>query len=267
LNVDENFTKIFKTRMLAGRSFSKAFTGDSSNFVINEKAMQIMGMNINNAVGKNLTFGDTKGRIIGVVKDFHFKSLQYAMEPLVLRLNKWGGVVMVRTAPGSTEATIGALGKISQQLNPAYPFTYGFLDKDLDNLYRSEQQMGNIFNLFAGLAIFISCLGLYGLSAFMAEQRKKEIGVRKVLGATVTGVVALLSQDFLKLILIAIVLASPIAWYAMHRWLQDFAYQTNIDWWVFVLAGLLAASIALLTVSFQSIRAALMNPVKSLRSE
>lgn len=267
LNVDENFTKVFKTRLLAGRGFSRSFAGDSSNFIINEKAMQIMGMNARNAVGENLTFDDTKGTIIGVVKDFHFKSLQYAMEPLVLRLNKWGGVVIVRTRGGSNEATIDALGKINQQLNPAYPFTYGFLDKDLDNLYRSEQQMGSIFNLFAGLAIFISCLGLYGLSAFMAEQRKKEIGVRKVLGATVTGVVALLSKDFLRLILIAIVLASPIAWYAMNRWLQDFAYQTTIGWWVFVLAGIMAASVALLTVSFQSVRAALMNPVKSLRSE
>lgn len=267
LNVDENFTSVFKTKILAGRSFSSEFKSDSANYVINEKAMQIMGMNIQNAVGKNLAMSDEKGTIIGVVKDFHFKSLQYAMEPLILRLNKWGGVVVVRTKPGSTEAAISELGKISQQLNPAYPFTYGFLDKDLDNLYQSEKQMGSIFNLFAGLAIFISCLGLYGLSAFMAEQRKKEIGVRKVLGATVTGVVALLSQDFLKLILIAIVVASPIAWYAMDSWLQDFAYQTTMDWWVFVLAGLIAASIALLTVSFQSIKAALMNPVKSLRSE
>jgi putative ABC transport system permease protein len=267
LDVDENFIKVFKTTLLAGRGFSSAFSGDSSNYVINEKAMQIMGMNVDNVVGKSITFAERKGTVIGVVKDFHFKSLQYAVEPLVLRLNRWGGVVIVRTRAGNNEATISALGKISQQLNPAYPFTYGFLDKDLDNLYRSEQRMGNIFNLFAGLAIFISCLGLYGLSAFMAEQRKKEIGVRKVLGATVTGVVALLSQDFLKLILIAIILASPIAWYAMNRWLQDFAYQTTIEWWVFVLAGLLAAAIALLTVSFQSIRAALMNPVKSLRSE
>jgi ABC-type antimicrobial peptide transport system permease subunit len=267
LDVDENFTKVFKTRLLAGRSFSSLFGGDSASYIINEKAMQIMGMNLQNAVGKNITFSESKGTIIGVVKDFNFKSLQYAVEPLVLRLNRWGGVVIVRTNAGSNEATIDALGKINQQLNPAYPFSYGFLDKDLDNLYRSEQQMGNIFNLFAGLSIFISCLGLYGLSAFMAEQRKKEIGVRKVLGATVTGVVTLLSRDFLKLIVIAIILGSPIAWYAMNRWLADFAYQTSIDWWVFVLAGLLATSIALLTVSFQSIKAALMNPVISLGSE
>ncbi|WP_426295328.1 ABC transporter permease [Dyadobacter endophyticus] len=267
LDVDENFVKVFKSQVLAGRGFDKMFLGDSSSYMINEKAMQVMGMNINNAVGKPLTFGDTKGTIIGVVKDFHFKSLQYAMEPLILRLNKWGGVVMVRTTAGNNEQTIKALEKINQRLNPAFPFTFGFLDKDLDNLYRSEQQMGGIFNLFAGLAIFISCLGLYGLSAFMAEQRTKEIGVRKVLGATVAGVVGLLSQDFLKLIVIAIVIASPIAWYAMNKWLQGFAYQTTLEWWVIGLAAILATGIALFTISFQSIKAALTDPVKSLRSE
>ena len=267
LDVDENFVEVFKSQVLAGRGFEKAFSGDSSSYVINEKAMQIMGMNVGDAVGKNLTFADRKGTIIGVVKDFHFKSLQYAMEPLILRLNRWGGVMMVRTTAGNNERTIKALEKINQQLNPAFPFTFGFLDKDLDNLYRSEQQMGSIFNLFAGLAIFISCLGLYGLSAFMAEQRTKEIGVRKVLGATVAGVVGLLSQDFLKLILIAIVIASPIAWYSMNKWLEGFAYQTTLEWWVIALAGILATGIALFTISFQSIKAALMNPVKSLRSE
>ncbi|MGV3600802.1 MAG: ABC transporter permease [Dyadobacter fermentans] len=267
LDVDENFISVFKTEVLAGRGFEKRFTGDSSAFMINERAMQIVGMNIGNAVGKNLSLGDQKGTIIGVVKDFHFKSLQYAMEPLILRLNKWGGVAMIRTNAGKNEQTIAALEKINHQLNPAFPFQFGFLDKDLDNLYRSEQQMGSIFNLFAGLAIFISCLGLYGLSAFMAEQRTKEIGVRKVLGATVAGVVGLLSQDFLKLICIAIVIASPIAWYAMNQWLQGFAYQTTLEWWVIALAAVLATGIALFTISFQSIKAALMNPVKSLRSE
>ncbi|MCF0049106.1 ABC transporter permease [Dyadobacter sp. LJ53] len=267
LDVDENFVKVFKSQVLAGRGFDSAFSGDSSSYIVNEKAMQIMGMNVSNAVGQNLTFGERKGTIIGVVKDFHFKSLQYAMEPLILRLNKWGGVMVIRTTAGNNEQTIKALEKINQQLNPAFPFTFGFLDKDLDNLYRSEQQMGSIFNLFAGLAIFISCLGLYGLSAFMAEQRTKEIGVRKVLGATVAGVVGLLSRDFLKLILIAIVIAAPIAWYAMNKWLEGFAYQTTLEWWVIAVAGMLATAIALFTISFQSIKAALMNPVKSLRSE
>ncbi|MCY7359295.1 MAG: ABC transporter permease, partial [Rudanella sp.] len=147
------------------------------------------------------------------------------------------------------------------------PFNYSFLDDDFDRMYRSEQRVGTIALIFALLAILISCLGLFGLAAFMAEQRTKEIGVRKVLGASVVSIVTLLSKDFLKLVLIAIVIASPIAWWAMHRWLQDFAYKIDIEWWVFALAGLLAVGIALLTVSFQSIKAALMNPVKSLRSE
>ncbi|GAA4432623.1 ABC transporter permease [Ravibacter arvi] len=267
LDVDENFVSVFKTQVLAGRSFDKAFPGDSSSYMINEKAMEVMGMNLRNAVGKSMSLGGKKGTIIGVIKDFHFKSLQYAMEPLILRPNTWGGVVIVRTAPGNNEETIKALEAINQQLNPAFPFRFGFLDKDLDNLYRSEQQMGNIFYLFAGLAIFISCLGLYGLSAFMAEQRTKEIGVRKVLGLTVAGVVGLLSWDFLKPILMAIVIASPIAWYSMNNWLQGFAYQTPFEWWIIALTGMLATAIALVTVSFQSIKAALMSPVKSLRSE
>lgn len=267
LDVDENFVSVFKTQVLAGRSFDKAFPGDSSSYMINEKAMEVMGMNLRNAVGKSMSLGGKKGTIIGVIKDFHFKSLQYAMEPLILRPNTWGGVVIVRTAPGNNEETIQALEAINRQLNPAFPFRFGFLDKDLDNLYRSEQQMGNIFYLFAGLAIFISCLGLYGLSAFMAEQRTKEIGVRKVLGLTVAGVVGLLSWDFLKPILMAIVIASPIAWYSMNNWLQGFAYQTTFEWWIIALTGILATAIALVTVSFQSIKAALMSPVTSLRSE
>ena len=233
IEVDENFIDVFQMKMLNGRSFSSAFKRDTSNYVVNEKALQVMGMNINNAVGKSLSFGSNKGTIIGVVKDFNFKTLQYAIEPLVLRLNKYGGIVVVRTKPGNTEATITALEKISHKLNPAYPFTYNFLDKDLDNLYRGEQQMGSIFNLFAILAIFISCLGLYGLSAFMAEQRTKEIGVRKVLGASVFNIVYLLSGNFTKLILIAVAIAIPVSWFAINSWLKGFAYHINISWIIF----------------------------------
>ena len=207
IDVDENFIDVFKMKMLSGRGFSKEYKGDTSNYVINETAMRLMGMTGNNAAGKTLSFGGTKGTIIGVVKDFNFKSLQYTIEPLVLRLNRWGGLVTVRTQPGNTEATIKTLEKINHELNPSYPFTYSFLDKDLDNLYRGDQQMGRIFNLFAILAIFISCLGLYGLSAFMAEQRTKEIGVRKVLGASVFNIVYLLSGSFTKLIVVAMTIA------------------------------------------------------------
>lgn len=267
IDVDENFIKVFGMKMLSGRSFSSAFKGDSSNYIINEKAAQMMGMNVNNAIGKPLSFADVKGTIIGVVKDFNFKPLQYEIEPLILRLNKWGGIVVVRTKPGNTESTIKALQKIYSGLNPAYPLTYNFLDKDLDNLYRGEQQMGRIFNLFAILAIFISCLGLYGLSAFMAEQRTKEIGVRKVLGASVFNIVYLLSGSFTRLIFIAMAIAIPVSWFAINSWLKSFAYRIDISWTIFLVASSAALLIAWFTVGYESIKAAIANPVKSLRTE
>jgi len=267
IDVDENFIDVFKMKMLSGRGFSKEYKGDTSNYVINETAMRLMGMTGNNAAGKTLSFGGTKGTIIGVVKDFNFKSLQYTIEPLVLRLNRWGGLVTVRTQPGNTEATIKALEKINHELNPSYPFTYSFLDKDLDNLYRGDQQMGRIFNLFAILAIFISCLGLYGLSAFMAEQRTKEIGVRKVLGASVFNIVYLLSGSFTKLIVVAMAIAIPVSWFAINSWLKGFAYRIDISWIIFLVASGTALLIAWLTVGYESIKAAVANPVKSLRTE
>jgi ABC-type antimicrobial peptide transport system permease subunit len=267
LDVDEHFTDIFKVQLLTGRHFATDFTGDSSNFVINEKMMQVMGFNTGNVVGKALDFGDQKGTIIGVVKNFNFKPLQYAMEPLVLKTNRYGGIVVVRTAPGKTEATIQQLSKIYTNLNPAYPFSYNFLDKDLDNLYKGEQKMGNIFNLFAILAIFISCLGLYGLSAFMAEQRTKEIGIRKVLGASVPGIVYMLSTGFTRLILVAIVIAIPLSWYGIHQWLQGFAYHINIHWAVFAGASMAVLVIAWITVSYESVKAAITKPAVSLKVE
>ena len=260
MDVDENFIDVFQMKILNGRGFSTAFKGDTSNYVVNEKALQVMGMNVSNAVGKDLTFDGTKGTIIGVVKDFNFKPLQYAIEPLVLRLNRYGGIVVLRTQPGNTEATINAFGKISRELNPAYPFTYNFFDKDLDNQYRGEQQMGSIFNLFAILAIFISCLGLYGLSAFMAEQRIKEIGVRKVLGASTFNIVYLLSQNFTKLVLIAMAIAIPVSWFAINSWLKSFAYRIDISWIIFLVASCSALFIAWLTVSYESIKSSNSQP-------
>ncbi|HVW95673.1 MAG TPA: ABC transporter permease [Mucilaginibacter sp.] len=267
MDVDENFIHVFKMKMLAGRGFSPEFTTDTNNYVINEKMMAVMGLNRDNAVGKTLTFGGTKGNIIGVVKDFNFKPVQQAIEPLVLRLNTYGGYIIVRTRPRNTENTINALAQISKQLNPAYPFKYDFLDQEMASLYKGEQKMGSIFNLFAGLAIFISCLGLYGLSAFMAEQRTREIGVRKVLGASLLNIVYLLSTGFARLILIAIAIAVPLSWYVINRWLDGYAYHINIGWAVFVVSSLAALIIALLTVSYESLKVATVNPVKSLRSE
>lgn len=265
--VNEDFTHVFRMKLLAGRSFSRAFKADSNNYMVNEKMLSIMGLNSSTAVGKTIAVWGNKGTIIGVVKDFNFKPVQQAIEPLVMPFNKIGGFVVVRTLPGKTNATIKTLAAISQELNPAYPFKFDFLDQDLANLYKGEQQMGNIFNLFAILGIFISCLGLYGLSAFVAEQRTKEIGVRKVLGASVFNLVYLLSFGITRLILIAIVIAIPLSWYAVNSWLAGFAYHINVSWLVFFSASLAALGIAWLTVSYESIKAAVVNPIKSLRSE
>ena len=267
MDVDENFTNVFQMKVLNGRSFSSGFKGDSSNYMVNETAVRTMGMTVKNAVGKSLSFGQIKGTIIGVVKDFNFKPIQQSIEPLVLRLNKYGGYIFVRTKPGSTDQTIKSLEKICQQLNPAYPFEYSFLDEDLANLYKGEQRIGSLFNIFAILAIFISCLGLYGLSAFIAEQRTKEIGVRKTLGASVFNIVYLLSTNFTRVVFIAIIIAIPIAWYSIHQWLQGFAYHIEIGWGVFAIGAFSALFIAICTVSFESVKSAVANPVKSLRSE
>jgi predicted permease len=267
IDVTEGFIDVFHMKLLNGRGFSKDFKADSNNFVINETAVRLMGMTVANAVGKSLTYQHRKGVIIGVVKDFNFKPVQIAIEPLVLRLMQYGGTVVVRAQPGKTEATIAALGRISQRLNPAYPFSFDFLDQDLANLYKGEQQMSSIFNLFAALAIFISCLGLYGLSAFMAQQRTKEIGVRKVLGASPFTIVYLLSTGFTRLIIVAMIIAIPLSWFVIHRWLEGFAYHVEVGWGVFAAAPVAALFIAWATVSYESLKAALMNPIKSLKIE
>jgi ABC-type antimicrobial peptide transport system permease subunit len=267
LVVDDNFVHVFKINLLAGRSFSSAYKTDTFNYMINEKMLPVMGLTASTAIGKSLTVWGTKGSIIGVVKDFNFKPAQQAIQPLILVFNRFGGYTVVRTLSGKTNATIKALATISQQLNPDYPFTFEFLDQELANLYKGEQQMGNIFNLFAALGIFISCLGLYGLSAFLAEQRTKEIGVRKVLGASVLSIVYLLSSGITRLILIAVVIAIPLSWYAVNRWLAGFAYHINVSWLLFAGASLTVLAIAWLTVSYESIKAAVVNPIKSLRTE
>ncbi|MHA4810766.1 ABC transporter permease [Flavitalea flava] len=267
MNVSENFIDVFQIKLLRGRCFTTAFKADSNNYVLNEKAVRLMGMTLDNAVGKPLSFGDRKGTIIGVVQDFNFKPIQQPIEPLVIGLDWWGGTVVVRTKPGNTEATIKAMENISRQLSPAFPFSYNFLDQDLANLYKGEQQMGSIFNLFAVLAILISCMGLYGLSAFLAQQRTKEIGVRKVLGASLFHIVYLLSTGFTRLVLVSVIIAVPLSYFMIHRWLDGFAYHIEVNWLVFGMASLAALGIAWLTVSYESIKAAVANPAKSLRSE
>jgi len=267
MDVDENFIRVFGMKLASGRGFSGSFAVDSNKCLVNETMARIMGLNASTAIGKTLTDGAITSTIIGVVKDFNFKPVQQAIEPLVLHINKWGGFLVIRTSPGNTQATIGALAKISRQLDPGYPFKFDFLDQQLSSLYKGDRQMGNIFSLFAILGIFISCLGLYGLSAFMAQQRTKEIGIRKVLGASLLQIVYLLSTGFTRLILIAVVIAIPLSWLAIHRWLESFAYHISINWSMFAIASLVVLLIAWVTISYESIRAGIANPAKSLRTE
>ncbi|GAB3641506.1 ABC transporter permease [Spirosoma arcticum] len=266
MGVGGDFLKTMNIKLLAGRDFRTSSLADSANYIINEATAKLMSMP--DPLGKEIKFWRGKGRVVGLVKDFHLKSLHEAISPLVLMYSPQGNeLLLVKTRTGQTGQVIADLEKLTKQFNPNYPFTYHFLDEDYEKLYNAEQQVSTLVNYFGLLAILISCLGLFGLAAFTAEQRTKEIGVRKVLGASVASIVTLLSTDFLRLVLIALVLASPLAWWAVSKWLGTFAYQTELTWWIFGVAGLLAVAIAFLTVSYQSVKAALMNPVTSLRSE
>lgn len=266
-SVGYDFVNLLGLKISAGRDFSRAFATDTSSFLINEEAKRQMGLK--NPVGVSMSVYGRTGIIIGVLKDFHFNSLHQPIQPLVLSVSETlnFGSILVRTQAGKTKEALAGLEKLYRQFNPNYPFTFSFLDQEYQKQYRSEQVIGTLTMVFSGLAIFIACLGLFGLATFTAEQRTKEIGVRKVLGASITNVVVLLTKDFLKLVFIALIIASPVAWYSMNQWLQGFAYKVTIAWWYFALAGLLVVSIALVTVSFQTIKAALVDPVKSLRAE
>lgn len=271
-NVDFDFIKTLNLQMKDGRAFQESFPSDSSGIIINETAAKILGFA--DPIGKKIfEMDDPKMQqrktytILGVVRNFHFESLRKNIGALSLVLRPSYGLVAIRLKGNDFSKTVSQVEALWKRMAPGQPFNYQFMDEDFDNQYRSEQRVGQIFITFAVISIIIGCLGLFGLSAYTAERRTKEIGVRKVLGASVANIVGLLSKDFIKLVLISILIGSPIAWYAMNRWLQDFAYHIDIAWWMFAVAGLLAVIIALLTVSFQSIKAALMNPVKSLRSE
>jgi predicted permease len=267
LAIDENFEEVFKATILEGHGYGENAQADSINIIVNEMALKTMDMKLESAVGTKITVWGTERTIIGVVKDFNFKPVQEEIGPMFMQRNTWGGFAMIRTLPGETENTIAALEQICKTLNPSYPFDYSFLDQDIANLYKAEQRLGSLFNIFAVLAIVISCLGLYGLSAYLAERRIRELGIRKVLGASGFQLVYLLAATFTVPILIATAIAVPLAWYGMSEWLSGFAYHVAIDWTIFVIAFLSALIIAWLTVSFESIKAASTNPVKSLRSE
>jgi putative ABC transport system permease protein len=272
LNVDEHYIPTLGMQMAAGRNFSPVeFASDSTGIILNEAAAALLGFK--ESVGARLYRpGDSlKGSIpyhvIGVVKNFNFSSMHDLVGPLVMNLGDNRGSMAIRLQRGDPTNLLHQVEAKWQSMAQGVPFDYTFMDNDFNNLYRAEQQTGKVFITFAVFAILIACLGLFGLVTYAAEQRTKEIGIRKVLGARVGGIVLLLSRDFTRLVLVASVIAFPFAWWFMHGWLQGFAYRTGISWWIFVAAGLLAIAIALLTVSLQTIRAAVANPVRSLRSE
>ncbi|MBO0935831.1 ABC transporter permease [Fibrella sp. HMF5335] len=281
LTVDGNYLKTFGIKLLEGRNIDQNRPADRGVFLVNRAAMKFFGWK--SIVGKMTgyytyaydpaqpgTYKEVpqRGEVVGVVEDYNYANLKQTVAPLLITLNDgWEGQLAIRLRKGSIPATIPQLEQRWHTLFPEKPFVYEFLDDTFNRTYQAEARTGQVFGLFALLAVIISCLGLFGLATFTAEQRTKEIGVRKVLGASVGSIVTLLSKDFLKLVVIAIVIASPIAWWAMDKWLQDFAYKISIEWWVFALAGLLAIGVALLTVGFQSVRAALLSPVNSLRNE
>jgi ABC-type antimicrobial peptide transport system permease subunit len=265
--VQKGYLKTIGAELAQGRDFSEEFGADTSNFVLNESAVKAMGLK-EPVLGQQIEAWGNPGQIIGVVKDYNFFNLRYQIEPLILVNNSPHTYVLnIRLDGKHTPETLQGIEAVCKKYAPDFPFSYAFADDAYNQLYQSEQVVGKLSTIFAMLAVFISCLGLFGLATFTAERRVKEIGVRKVLGASVVSVVGLLSKEFLALVALSLVVASPLAYFFMEKWLSDFAYRIDIQWTVFALAGILAVVVAFLTVSFQSVKAALANPVKSLRSE
>jgi ABC-type antimicrobial peptide transport system permease subunit len=264
--VDKDFIPTMKMQFAEGENFSGT-PADSTHYIVNEAAVEAMGLKPP-YVGQPISLHNKKGTIIGVLKDFNFKSLKEKITPLLFYLgHQNGNFLYVRTTAQQARQAIAEVKNQYRKYSGDVPFSYSFVDKQFEAKYESDRQAGFLFNLFAGIAIFISCLGLLGLATFTAQRRRKEIGIRKVLGAGVGNIIRLISMDFLKLVFVAIVIGTPIAWLVMNKWLQNFAYRTNISWWIFVVVGLVAILIALITVSWQAVRAAIANPVKSLRTE
>ena len=265
LSADKDFIPTMKLKFVEGSNFTGT-AADSSHFLLNETAVKKMGLK-QPYVGQEISLYNNKGTIIGVLKDFNFQSLKEKISPIIFH-SRWNkNILYVRTDAAHAQQTIASVEKQYKKYAGDIPFSYNFLDKSFEEQYLSDERAGTLFNVFAGIAIFISCLGLFGLVTYTAQVKIKEIGLRKVLGASVAAIVQLLSKDFLKLVLIALLIAFPLAWYAMNSWLQDFAYHIKIQWWMFALAGLSAVLIAFITISFQAIKAALANPIKSLRTE
>jgi len=264
VGIDQHFMSFFKIPLAGGAGFTGS-KADSAHFVLNETAVKEAG--IKNPVGKRLRLGRTTGTIIGVVKDFHFASLKQKIQPFVFYYQTASERMFIKTTGKDAPVAISAVSSMYKQYNPGFPFDYTFMDDSYDKMYKSDQRTGLLFNIFAVMAIIISCLGLFGLATYTAQARIKEIGIRKVLGASIADITTLLSRDFLSLVLLAILIATPIAWWAMNKWLMDYAYHISVSWWIFAATAIGAVGISILTVSFQAIRAAIANPVNSLRSE
>lgn len=267
--VDHDYLKTMGIQLVAGRNFSKEYGTDSSAMVINETTARLLGYK--DPIGKHIYASDPTGArkytVIGVVRNFNFESLRQTVGPLCFILGENTGSMSFKVGTGNLPGLISQVEQVWKKMAPGMPFSYRFLDDSFDEMYRAEQRMGKLGLAFSILAIVVACMGLFGLATYTAEQRVKEIGIRKVLGASVTGIVEMLSLDFLKLVMIASMIAFPLAWWAMNKWLMNFAYRIDIEWWVFIVAAVIALVITLATVSSQAIRAALMNPVKSLRTE
>jgi putative ABC transport system permease protein len=272
VNVDYDFVPVYGIKVVAGRNFSRDYSTDTANFVINESSLKVIGWkSAEEAVGKPFKYNSQTGHVIGVIGDFNFESMHQQIVPLILTMaspaQAFYNNISVKVSGNNIPGALAYLEKTWKSLLPETPYKFTFLDDNFGKLYDREQKQASLFILFACIAIFIASLGLFGLSSFAITLRIKEIGVRKVLGANAGRIVSLLSADFLKLVVIASMLAFPVAWYAMNNWLKDFAFRVSIQWWVFILAGVLASLIALLTVGIQALKAAKTNPVNSLRSE
>jgi len=275
--VDEDFIQTTGLQLVAGADLTQQDIKDVSfpdrkqntyHFILNESAAKQLGWTPEQAVGKKMFLDNSRpGYVRGIVKDFNFESMHNAIKPLVLFPEIRGRSLLVKLKGNNIPQTLSFLESKWKELIPYRPFEYHFMDEDFNRLYSSEIRLGKVLNIFAAISIALACLGLLGLSSYSAKQRVKEIGIRKVLGASVSNIAALLSLDFVKLVFVAIIISSPAAWWAMNKWLQGFAYKINISWWIFALSGLAAVTIAIITVSFQAIKAAVMNPVKSLRTE
>ncbi|MES1221584.1 MAG: FtsX-like permease family protein, partial [Bacteroidota bacterium] len=255
-------------QLVQGRDIDvKTYPTDSTGCLISEAAVQAMGFK--DPIGQIIFDDPINWHVVGVIKDFILESPYAPIKPFMIKGPRYGGnVIHIKfNNANSTEKNLADAARIFRKYNPAYPFDFHFTDQEYAQKFTDEQLTGKLASLFAALTIFISCLGLFGLAAYMAENRVKEIGVRKILGASVTNIAALLSKDFVKLVIVAIIIASPVAWWATSKWLQDYQYRINISWWIFAVAGAMAILIAIATVSFQAIKAAVANPVKSLRTE